>query len=99
MDIRDPYAHWRRRPSLSAVIAVLSLLLLFVGIFISNAPSVTTDSTGTLLDATGRGRDGADALPDALFAIGTALAAIFLVVYIVGTAREGDPRRGRYKSD
>jgi hypothetical protein len=39
-----------------------------------------------------------DLVPDLLFGAGTVVAGVFVVIYVFGLG-DGDPRKGRYKSD
>jgi len=99
MDLRRPPRDWRKNPpSLTAAIALISLVLLFGGMCASRSADVNATPMGAAIDFTRRVRDSTDAIPDILFGAGTVVAALFIVIYIFGMG-SNDPRSRRYKGD
>jgi hypothetical protein len=83
-----------KKVSLQAVLALISLGLIFGGMCVSRSPDVIAHPTNLAMDATKHVRDSTDLAPQVFFWLGTIAAGAFIVLHFLGM-RVDDPFKNR----
>ena len=89
----------KKKPSLAAVLAIVSFTLILGGMCVAKSPAVTATPMGTLIDATRHVRDSTDEVPMVFYWAGVIVAAVFVLGYVFTMGVRDPYAKKRHKPD